>query len=178
MAGNLMYFPYTAIILIIVIGSSLIVRKQRGSGATKKFFMVAIPIFILIQLYFWNLDFNKYMKSYLFPSTTYECEYKEELKNLSISLPKRTVLIGRQDVCSSIYSTYVNNGCFKDFYNNELSKLKNKGEIESYRYFKETEDDKNGFLVELTSGSIIEIGMYRHKVTNEWTILIDDNLPN
>lgn len=42
MAGNLMYFPYTAIILIIVIGSSLIVRKQRGSGATKKFFMVAI----------------------------------------------------------------------------------------------------------------------------------------
>lgn len=56
--------------------------------------------------------------------------------------------------------------------------LKNTGEIESYRYFKGTEDDKNGFLVELTSGSIIEIGMYRHKGANEWTILIDDNLPN
>ncbi len=148
------------IVLVIVISF------KKDKRAMKGFLMISLPLIILFQFYFWNLNFNNYVKSYLFASKGFECEYEEELKNLIIPLPERTVFKGKQDGCSPFYITYVNVTDFESFYQKELKSLKNQGKIQSYRDIERTDKDwteDQGFVVELPSGSTIEIFTYTIK---------------
>lgn len=151
MAGNILYIPYTILMIMGLIILVVAIKLIKGKRAAKKFLIFLIPLLILFQFYFWNLEFNNYVKSYLFPSKVFECEYVEELKNLSIPLPERTVFKGKEDGCSPFYSTYVNVSDFNSFYRGELETLKSKGEIQEYWTV------TNGFVVELSSGSRIDI---------------------
>jgi hypothetical protein len=126
--------------------------------------VISIPIFIIFQCYFWNVRYNDYVKSYLFASGIFECEYEDELKYMAIPLPKRTIFKGKQNVCSPFYLTYVDDRGFKSFYQAELTKLKDKGEILNY-----SDIENNKFAVKLLSGSSIEI---IHKIEGSNLIII------
>lgn len=88
----------------------------------------------------------------------------EELRGLSIPLPRRTVFLGREDACSPFYLTYVDGDQFKAFYGKELAVLKKRGEAADYRY--DERKDRYGteykeYLVDLASGSRIAISYHR-----------------
>jgi hypothetical protein len=164
LAGNILYIPYTVFIIIGLIILVVIIKLKKGKRATKNFLIISIPILILFQFYFWNLEFNDYVKSYLFPSKVFECEYEEELKNISLPLPKRTVFEGKEDVCSPFYLAYVNVSDFKSFYQEELKTLKSEGKIQKYNYIERKDNDwteYKGFVLELSSGSKIDIFIRR-----------------
>lgn len=99
------------------------------------------------------------------------------MKNCKMCLlPKRTVFKWKEDNCSLFYSTYVDDKEFDFFYKELLGTMKNNGEIESYRYVEKDEDYwavKKGFSVELTSGSIINVFIYREESSNKWMISIN-----
>jgi energy-coupling factor transporter transmembrane protein EcfT len=182
MAGNILYIPYTVIMIIALIVCVLIIGIKKGTGSTKKFLTFTIPIIALFQLYFWNLEFNNYISSYLLSSNVYECEsYMEEQINISIPLPQRTVIHGKSDSCSPFYSTYVDDKEFYSFYEKELKILQNNGEIESYSFIEQDEIQrsiKKGFLLELLSGSKIGIFISGNKGFDKWSISIDYNPKN
>ncbi|KIL37635.1 hypothetical protein SD71_03290 [Cohnella kolymensis] len=178
MAGNILYIPYTIVMIIglIILGAVIIFKKSKT--AAKNFFIFSIPIFILFQFYFWNLEFNDYVKSYLFPSKVFECEYVEELKNISIPLPERTVFKGKSDGCSLFYSTYVNVSEFKSFYQEELRTLKSKGIIQEYKYTELSDNDgteNKGFAAELPSGSKINFFIQRREGSGLISIAYEPN---
>lgn len=176
MAGNILYIPYTAFLVIGMMATVIMIVKYKSQKTVKQFLTITIPVCILILLYFWNLDFNNYIKSYLFSSHAYECEYSKELEELSIPLPERTVLKGRDDFCSPFYITYADDNDFIALYQVELKKLKSSGEIEEYTYMEIDEDYwsvKKGFVIELSSGSEIESFIYQYEDSNEWYISVD-----
>ncbi|MGO4500146.1 hypothetical protein AB4114_30190 [Paenibacillus sp. 2RAB27] len=159
-----LYIPYT---IIMIIGLFILIVILKGAKSKKVPFIlliISIPIFIIFQCYFWNGTYNNYVKSYLFPSKVFECEYEEELKNIAIPLPKRTVFKGKSNICSPFYLSYVDDRDFKSFYQEKLNKLKDKGTIQNYRQI-----NNNGFEVELLSGSKIEI-LHRADSSNFITI--------
>jgi hypothetical protein len=166
LAGNILYIPYTVLIFIGLIFLVVIIKLKKGKRATKNFLIISIPILILFQFYFWNLEFNNYVKSYLFPSKAFKCEYVEELKNISIPLPERTVFLGKEDGCSPNYLAYVNANDVKSFYQKELKTLKDKGEIQKYSYVERKDNfwtENKGYVVELSSGSKIDIFFQRRE---------------
>lgn len=177
MAGNILYIPYTIIMSIALIICIVIIGIKKGKGSTKKILIYTIPIIALFQLYFWNLEFNNYVSSYLFPSKVYECEsYMEEQINISIPLPKRTVFHGKSDGCSPFYSTYIDDKEFHSFYEKELKILQNNGKIESFSYIEQDEIQrpiKEGLLIELISGSQIGIFINGNKGFNTYSISIE-----
>ncbi|MFN7249828.1 MAG: hypothetical protein ACK4M9_03465 [Anaerobacillus sp.] len=149
MSGNLLYIPYTVILIIClaVIGLIINIKCKRSLN---KYLIVSIPIFVLIQFYFWNLDFNYYVKSYLFPDNSYECDYYSEDGDIIIPLPKRTVFQGKQDVCSPFFLTYVNQDYFLEFYQNEVIAMKINGEVQNYKFVEKK--NSKGFEIELPNG--------------------------
>ncbi|CEG28775.1 hypothetical protein [Bacillus sp. B-jedd] len=155
---RLMYIPYTflmALGLVVVTGIIIVKKDMR---MIKLFLTVALPIFAVVQVYYWNHEFNTFAKSFLFPSKEFVCDYYDyEAVGLTIPLPKRTVFHGKQDVCSPFYSTYVSERYFADFYKSELAKMKTSGEIANYSYG-ELENGK-GFEVETSKGNKADIRM-------------------
>ncbi len=151
---------------------------KKGTRAIKTFLISILPIFIVFQFYYWNLDFNDYVKSFIFPSKVYECKYLKELRGITIPLPERTVLKGRSDGCSPFYSTYINDKGFINFYNDKLKTMKTSGEIEEYSLLELNDDDhrvdKMGYEIQLSSNLKIYIFIYRFKDTDKWHIAIDN----
>ncbi|WP_158587550.1 hypothetical protein [Neobacillus notoginsengisoli] len=146
--------------LAVIIITWLIVRFKSNKRMTKIFLSISLPIFIIIQLYFWNLEFNNFVKSYVFPSRDFVCEdYGVEVKEIAIPLPKRTVFLGKEEACSPIYSTYVSDTYFLDFYKTELDSMKNRGEVLSYSYVENK--DEIGFEVEISPGNKVDILIQR-----------------
>ena len=62
MAGNVAYIPYTAFLMIGMIVSVILIVKFKSKKTTKRFLTITLPLFILVLVYFWNLDFNNYIK--------------------------------------------------------------------------------------------------------------------
>lgn len=177
MPGNaLLYMQYTIFMIIALIVLCVIILIKKDRGNTRKFLTILIPIVILFQFYFWNLDFNDYVKSFLFPSRVFECGYEEKLENISIPLPERTVFHGKQDVCSPFYSTYVDDSDFKSFYQEKLKTMKSRGEIQRYNYIEHKDNywaENKGFVVDLPSGLQVEIFIKRSEGSDKGQITID-----
>jgi hypothetical protein len=177
MAGNLLYIPYTISLIIGLIVIGLLFWFKLGKRMTKTFLVISIPIFVITQFYFWNLEFNDYVKSYLFPSKSYVCEYDEEHEgDIEIPLPKRTVFHGKQDGCYPLYSTYISDNYFINFYENELHTMKNTGEVQNYHYVEQ--NNQKGFEVQLSTGARVDIFIKRYPEINEGLITIDFELDN
>lgn len=171
--GNVLYIPYTFLMIIGLIILVSVIMLKKGKRAAGNFLIISIPVLILFQFYFWNVEFNGYMKSYLFPNKVFECEYEEELEHLSIPLPERTILQGKENFCSPFYSTYVNVNEFKSFYQEELMTLKSKGKIQSYHYIERKDNywsENKGFVVGLPSGSKIDIFIRRREGSGLFSI--------
>lgn len=161
MTGNILYMPYTIILIIALIIIGIEVSVKLGKRKAKIFLAIFMPIFVIIQFYFWNIEFNDYVKSYLFPSKSFVCEYTaKEDQGTSIPLPKRTVFHGKEDVCSPFYTTYISDTYFKEFYQKELNAMKNKGGIQNFHYKEQM--NKKGFEVQLLSGTKVVIFIKRH----------------
>lgn len=164
MAVNILYIPYTIFLALSIIVLTFILYRIKGSTPTKRFLSVVLPLFLFIQIYFWNLDFNNLIKSYFFPDDTYQCDFGEELQSFSIRLPERTFLKSKEDGCSNFYTTYIDVQKYRSFYKQELVRLENKGDVESYHYF-EVQDNgtlKHGYAVELSSSKTkLDIFFYR-----------------
>lgn len=151
MAGNILYYFYSSFLLIAWIVILAIVGKRKGLAAIKQALLITTPLVVLSGLYYWNWDFNSYVKSYLFSNKVYTCDDMEELSHLSIPLPSRTVLMGKADACSPFYSTYANEKTFKAFYEEELAIMKSRKAIQAFHAVGQ------GFVIELRSGSAIDI---------------------
>ncbi|RED55400.1 MULTISPECIES: hypothetical protein [Cohnella] len=162
MAGNMLYIPYSILLVVGVIVFAVVIQLKKGKRHTRYFLMVSLPVLVIFLFYFWNSTFNNYVKSYLFPSRAFECEYIEELKNLALPLPERMVFKGKEDACSPFYLAYVSADDFKAFYQEQLSRMERQGEIKNFAYV-EREDqygaEHNGYIAELPTGSKIEIFM-------------------
>lgn len=173
MAGNILYIPYTIFIVLSIIVLTFILYRIKGSTPTKRFLSVVLPLFLLIQIYFWNLGFNHLIKSYLFPNDTYHCGYGEDIQSFSIRLPERSVFKFKEDGCSNFYTTYIDDHKFRSFYKQELDRLENKGDVESYNYF-EVQDNgtlKYGYAVELSS-SKTTLDIFFYRVDDHGTLFI------
>lgn len=155
MAGNILYIPYTIIMIVGLVVIGLFIRLKISREMTKKYLVCSIPIFLLFQVYFWNLDFNDYVKSYLFSEKSYQCEETAVGADIAIPLPNRTVLQGKQDVCSPFYTTYIKENDFIEFYQGELFSMKKRGEVKDYKYVEQT--NYKGFEIELGTGAKIYI---------------------
>ena len=176
MAGNILYIPYTIFIVLSIIVFTFILYRIKGSTPTKRFLSVVLPLFLLIQIYFWNLGFNNLIKSYFFPDVTYQCDFDEELHSFSIRLPERTFLKSKEDGCSNFYTTYIDVHKFRSFYMQELQRLKNNGDVESYHYFEEQENGtlKYGYAVDLSS-SMTKLDISFYKVDKHGTLFIQNH---
>ncbi|MBO8155763.1 MAG: hypothetical protein H0Z32_04825 [Bacillaceae bacterium] len=176
MAGNLLYMLYSVLIIFAVIMISFTLAVRAGNRAAKNFLMAAVPVVMLIQFYYWNLDFNDWVKSYLFSSKEFICEYANELEEMPIPLPERTVLHGRDDFCSPFYITFTDFHDFKSFYAEKLEEMKRTGDIESYQLV-ERESEYwpfvRGYAVVLHSGSTIDILMKERKDSGKRMLSID-----
>jgi len=109
------------------------------------------------------------VKSYLFSSESYSCEYEDELKDITILLPDRTVIQAKEDACSPFYTTYVGESDFQSFYERELTRLKYSGLIQHYYFIQEgiiRQKDRSEFFVELASGTNIVISHRSMEDTN------------
>ncbi|TCT20927.1 hypothetical protein EDD68_11255 [Melghiribacillus thermohalophilus] len=174
MAGNLLYIPYTIFIILAVILISFILASKAGNRAAKHFFMAAVPVVVLIQFYYWNLDFNDWVKSYLFSSSEFVCGYADELEELPIPLPERTVLKGREDFCSPFYITYTDFYDFMSFYAEKLKEMKRNGDVKSYQFMERgSEHLSKGYAVILNSGSSLEIVMRNSEDPGKRLLSID-----
>ena len=176
MAGNILYIPYTIFIVLSIIVLKITLYKFKGSTPTKKFLSVVLPLFLLIQIYFWNLGFNDLVKSYFFPDDTYQCGFSEEIQSFSLGLPERTVLKSKEDGCSNFYITYIDVQKFRSFYMQELQRLKNNGAIESYHYF-EVQDNgtlKYGYAVEFSS-SMTKLDIFFYTKDDHGTLFIQNH---
>lgn len=179
MAGNILYIPYTILMLIGLIGLAvLVVKLKKGKRAIGHIVIISMPIMIIFQFYFWNVPFNAYVKSYLFPSTKFECvyeyeyEYEDDLRTIAVPLPARTVFQGKQDVCSPFYTSYITKSGFEAFYEEELKTMKDEGAIQSYQYSAKYD----GYTLELRSGSTIDIFYHRREGSRLITIDYESNL--
>ncbi|MCR8655789.1 hypothetical protein [Paenibacillus endoradicis] len=155
MAGNIYYIIYSIGLVIAFCIVLIIIKSINRKRIIIVFLTVSIPIFILCQTYFWNFTFNSYVKSYLLSSESFSCEFEEDLKNITIPLPKRTVFQAKEDVCSPFYITYVGENEFQSFYEKELTRLKTSGQIQNYYFIQEgvrAQKDRSRYFVELSSG--------------------------
>ncbi|MGC5327349.1 hypothetical protein [Brevibacillus sp. SYSU BS000544] len=178
MAGNILYIPLSIIILTVLLIAAVVVRVKKGKIALRKFLLICLPAFLVLQVYFWNHAVNNYVKSFLFPSKTFTCNYKEDMKNLHIPLPKRTVFHGKEDGCSPFYTTYADIGEITSFYEEELQIMKNRNEILNYHSIERDSGywaEEKGFILELLSGAEVEVIIYRRNETDRWTIKINGN---
>ncbi|WP_168118961.1 hypothetical protein [Paenibacillus sp. HB172176] len=161
MIGTILHIPLSIALLLVLIGLIAFFLWQKGRQSLKWLLPVSLPIFILCQLYLWNLDFHHAAKSYLFASSSYHCDYEEDLEDFELELPKRTVLKGKEDACSPFYLTYANRTQFKIHFDNQLQQLKQDAEIQDFDYsgVEETYDIHTGsrYEVELLSGAILRI---------------------
>ncbi len=114
---------FVAFIFVIYICSLILSKKLLNS---KKNTIVITSSFIILQLYFWNNDFNDFTKSIVFFDSYYKCE------QWNVPLPKRTVLQGSSNHCSSFYRTYIKEDEFFTFYQTELAKQKLQGAISDF----------------------------------------------
>ncbi|HYK72350.1 MAG TPA: hypothetical protein VEV44_04315 [Pseudoneobacillus sp.] len=159
MAGDILYIAYTFFLIGFIVIALILLFKWKKQ-LIKIYLFISIPIVFLFLCYFWNLEFNDYVKSYVFTSTSFECDDGSDRKgSTTIPLPKRTVLHGKQDVCSPFYSTYISDAYFLDFYQGELNTMKNEGEIQNYSYF--AQKNLKGFNIDLSSGNQVDIFIHR-----------------
>ncbi|WLD93768.1 hypothetical protein [Alkalihalobacillus sp. AL-G] len=169
MAGNLLYIPYTIILVIVLIVVGVVIQIKYRK-LFRKFLAISLPMVMIVQFYFWNVDFNRYVKSYLFSSKVFKFEHQQELKGISIPLPNRTVLLGKEDGCSPYYITYVEDKEFISFYMEELERLEKRAGIDNYSFLERNEE--KGFTVELPSNSKIDIMIHRKDSEDNWLLSI------
>jgi hypothetical protein len=168
MAGNILYFPYSGLMGLGLIILVILFLIKSSREMVKKILLFAIPIVVVFQFYFWNSEFNNYVKSYVFSSKAFACDMDGRMNSISIPLPERTVFKGKEDVCSPFYLTFVHADDFIAFYEEWLESLKSKGELQEYHYIERKYADgveDKGFEVKLTSGS--EIVIFIRK-SEEW----------
>jgi hypothetical protein len=183
---ELSYIYYS---LFLIIALFTIAFFQRRKVALKKLLMIALPIFLLTQLYFWNSSVNDYVKSFLFNTEVYNCQYLEgntgnDIENntekVTVPLPKRTVFNSKYDGCSENYVTYTSPKAFKAFYDKELQLLKSRGEIVNFNVMRDvkvasdTDTEAFGYKVEHTHGKI-EIILYVKEGTDKGQMSIEFN---
>ena len=169
MAGNINYYIYSICLVIAFCILFVLIKLTDRKRILIAFLILSIPSLILCQTYFWNYMFNSYVKSYIFSSESYACELEEELKNITIPLPERTVFQAKEDSCSPFYMTYSSETEFQTFYTIELSKLKASEFIQNYQFIQEGvhgQKDRSGFFVELTTGSHIVISFQEKDVNH------------
>ena len=169
MAGNILYILYTFLMGIGLILLVAVLSYKKRKRAAVVVLIASIPVLILTQCYFWNAEFHRYVKSYAFPSRAFTCKYVEEWHGLSVPLPARTVLLGRENACSPFYLTYAEVNKFEAFYRRELERLKDEGKIRAYENAERADEygsQYTEYTAELTSGSKIHIAYKREASVN------------
>ncbi|HIW34254.1 MAG TPA: hypothetical protein IAA29_15845 [Candidatus Paenibacillus intestinavium] len=178
MAGNINYIIYSIGLVIGLCILLIIIKLINRKRVMIVVLIISIPCFILCQTYFWNFTFNSYVKSYLFSSEVYLCELDNNLKNITITLPKRTVFKGKEDGCSPFYFTYISETEFQSFYEKELTRLKTSELIQNYYFIQEgvsEQKNRSGFFVELATGANIVISFQAKNVNHLAITYVRDN---
>ncbi|GIO11894.1 hypothetical protein J19TS2_14490 [Cohnella xylanilytica] len=160
MAGHPAYILYTVLMGIALLIGGIALLGSRRNKVVFRVFVASLPVFLAVQCYYWIPDANRYAKGYLFPSRTYSCADAEELRDLVLPLPRRTVLTGKEDACSPNYATPWGIEAYRSFYKDELEALRSRGVIREYRYIEAKESGRTarwGYVAVLPSGSELEI---------------------
>lgn len=127
MPSSLSYLFYSLLISVVLFLYLLYTYRTKGWIKRKKQLVITILLFFLLQSYFWNTEFNQFLKSFFFPSHSFQCAH------LKIPLPDRTVFQGMTDYCSPFYRTYIQENQFVSYYQVELAKLKEKTVISDFQ---------------------------------------------
>jgi hypothetical protein len=127
--ASLSYLLFSIGILIAIL-ITFVIGFIKGWNKVAKFLAFIIPISILLLIYFWNQSTNNLVNSFISAEKVYKCSSLGE--TLEVALPKRTVLIGKSEVCDFSYRTYLNEDTFIDFFNKELKELKQRQLIKDY----------------------------------------------
>ena len=111
--------------------------------------VIALPIILLFQLYFWSEPFNHYTKSFLFSEKVFSCHPHTTSNSISLRLPERTVFQGKEDECSAFYTTYTSSNEIIRFYEKEFSQLKSDGTVGEFEPLESNIGNEKGFLVKV-----------------------------
>lgn len=177
MLGNPIYMFLTIIIILAIVFVGLVLSLTKRSKWIFVYGLLFIPILSIFLYYLWNWEFQLVVHSFLMPSKTYECTpYSENIAQIFVPLPTRTVFLGAEDHCSHFYITYVNVNEFKSFYINLLEKMKQNRSIKDFNYRENREaslEENKGFVVQLVHGDEIHIFFKKYVGSDHFYIDID-----
>lgn len=171
---GIQYAVYSVFTTIVFLFLVLITVLIFGFRASLKWIALMLPVFVLFQLYDRNTAFRFPVKSYLFPDRSFECGYGDELPEVTVPLPRRTFLLGKQNVCAPYYFTYSKEQEFKKTYEKALLQLKEEGKILDYQAVARDEQESSvtGFTLKWNTGLSMEIELVRYPVSDGRQLLI------
>ncbi|WP_157282754.1 hypothetical protein [Paenibacillus assamensis] len=160
MSVNLSYILYSVLLILVWVLLLIGFLIKRNTKVIRGYLWVSVPCISLLLLYFWNTNLNNYVRSYLFATHTYTCEYYDSLQPYSLPLPKRTVLKGKSDACSPFYMTFSQGKDVISFYETLLIEWKNKKLISGFYYAERYHPyggKEKGYVVSIPDGAILNI---------------------
>ncbi|WP_157128230.1 hypothetical protein [Brevibacillus parabrevis] len=110
MPTSLSYIFYSVFSFVSFLLYLVLALRGAGWRKRKRQIAVALALFLLVQLFFWNREYQHVVKSYLAPSHSFQCE------KLKLPLPERTVFEGKTDGCSPFYRTFIDESRFIAYY--------------------------------------------------------------
>jgi len=160
--GYMFYSIFAIIIISLII---ILTAMVMGRKALKRLLTIIVPITILLAVYFWNYNFNLFIKSKVFSQHTYTVNYSNS-KKIDIPLPDGSVWLFKTPT-DIYYSKYDVNEC-KEFFDSVLKEMKEDNKIRKYYY----NNDQKTYTIEIENGFNININLIgdsdrrRYGITN------------
>jgi energy-coupling factor transporter transmembrane protein EcfT len=146
------YIFYSICAIIIISLIIILTTMIKGTRALKKLLIIIVPITILLVFYFWNYNFNLFIKSKVFPQHTYTVSYLNSRK-IDIPLPTNSVWLFKTPT-DIYYSKHNVNKC-REFFDSVLTDMKQNNKIRKYSYNKE----QKIYTIEIDGGVNISINL-------------------
>jgi hypothetical protein len=147
------------IVSIIIIYTAIIKRKKE----LKQLLIIIVPITIFLTLYFWNYDFNIFIKSKIFSQNTHFVVYLDS-REIGIPLPANSVWLFKTPT-DIYYSKYDVNKCMK-FFDSVLKDMKQNNKIRNYYY----DNDQKTYTIEIEGEFNIKINLIGDSDTRRYGI--------
>jgi hypothetical protein len=161
MTLSYMFYSICAIVIINLI--IILTAVIKGTKALKKLLIIIVPITIFLAFYFWNYEFNIFIKSKGFSKHNHIVSYLDS-REIAIPLPANSVWLF-ETPNNIYYSKYDVNKCRK-FFDSVLKGMKQNNKIMNYYY----DNDQKTYTIEIEGESNIKINLIGDSDTRRYGI--------
>lgn len=156
-----MFYSICAIVIISLI--IILTAMIKGTKALKKLLIIIVPITIFLAFYFWNYNFNLFIKSKVFSQHTYTVSYLNSRK-IDIPLPVNSVWLFKTP--TDIYYSNQNVNKCREFFDSVLTDMKQNNKIRNYYY----NNEQKIYTIEIDGGANIKINLIGDSDTRRYGI--------